>query len=177
MGVAVARYSSVEVHGLLTLTRLGPDGKVLEQRSGENLVTTNGFSQIAAALVWSGIEDQAASLGITTPTYLAPLYGAVGSSTTAPAKTDVRLGAELGRAAVGGAGSTPASSTVAAAATFVFYLPNPPVTWTVTEAGIFAGATSTVDSGTLLDHWAFSPVLTVPTSDSLILQLALVFGP
>lgn len=175
--MAVARYSSVEIHGHLTLTRIGPDGKVLEQRAGENLVTTNGFSQIAAALVWSGIEDQAPTLGITSATFLAPLYGAVGSSTTTPTKTDARLGAELGRATVGGAGSTPASSTVAAAATFVFYLPNPPVTWTVTEAGIFAGATTTANSGTLLDHWQFSPTLTVSTSDSLILQMSLTFGP
>jgi len=29
----------------------------------------------------------------------------------------------------------------------------------------------------MLDHWAFSPLVTVPTTDSLILQLSLQFGP
>lgn len=179
MGMAVieARSAPLGIHGRLTLTRLGPDGRVHERRTGENLVTTLGFTQIAAALLWSGIEDQAANLGITSPTYLAPIYGAVGSSATAPAKADTQLGAELGRETVGGAGSTPASATVAAAATWLFYFPNPATTWTVAEAGVFAGASSTANSGTLLDHWVFSPTLTVPTSDSLILELALEFGP
>lgn len=167
----------IEIHGRLQLLRVGADGRVVERRTGENLVTTNGFTQLAAALVWSGMQDQASNLGITSPTYLTPLYGAVGSSAVAPTKADTQLGAELGREVVGGAGSTPASSTIASAATWLFYFPNPATTWTVAEAGVFAGATSAANSGTLLDHWSFSPTLTVPTSESLILQLSFELGP
>jgi hypothetical protein len=183
MGVGVRRHrraphaGPVEIHGVLTAIRLGPDGLEVERRAGENLVTTNGFTQIAAALVWAGIQDQAANLGIGSATFLTPLYGAVGSSSTAPAKSDTQLGAELGRATVGGAGSTPASASVAAAVSYLFYFPNPTVTWTVTEAGAFAAATSAANSGVLLDHWQFSPALTVPTTDSLILEVSLQFGP
>jgi hypothetical protein len=66
---------------------------------------------------------------------------------------------------------------VAAQATWLFYFPNPATTWSVTEAGVFAGATSAAGSGAMMDHWAFSPTVTVPTTDSLILQLSLTFGP
>lgn len=175
VGIGVREH--LGIRGVLTIARIGADGRVREQRTGENLVTTSGFSQIAAALVWAGMQDQAAGLGITTPTYLTPLYGAVGSGTGTPTKADTALGAELGRQQVGGAGSTPASPTTPSAATWMFYFPNPPVTWTVTEAGVFAGATSAAGSGTLVDHWMFSPVLTVPPTDSLLLQVSLQFGP
>jgi hypothetical protein len=59
----------------------------------------------------------------------------------------------------------------------LFYFNNASVTWTVTEAGVFAGATSVAGSGFMMDHWAFSPAVTVPTTDSLICQLSLTFGP
>jgi hypothetical protein len=168
---------SALIRGHLELTVVGADGRVRDRREGENVVCTTGYSQIAAALVWAGIQDQAVNLGTTTPTYLTPLYGAVGSGAGTPAKADTQLFTELGRESVGAAGSTPASSTVAAAATWLFYFPNPTSTWTVTEAGVFAGAASAANSGTMMDHWAFSPSVPVPTSDSLILQLSLTFGP
>ena len=66
---------------------------------------------------------------------------------------------------------------VAAAATWMFYFPQPPSTWTVTEAGVFANSTSAAGSGTMVDHWAFSPNVTVPTTDTLLLQVSLGFGP
>lgn len=172
-----AESGGVEIHGMFKLAVIGPDGEIRDERAGENVVCTNGFTQIAAALMWSGMQDQAANLGITTPTYLAPLYGAVGSGTGTVAKSDVALFSELGRAVVGGAASSPASSTVAAQVTWLFYFNNPVTTLTVTEAAVFAGATSVAGSGFMMDHWAFSPSVTVPTTDSLILQLSLVFGP
>jgi hypothetical protein len=43
---------------------------------------------------------------------------------------------------------------------------------TVTEAGVFANATSTSGSGTMMDHWAFSSPVTVPTIDTLLLQVS-----
>lgn len=177
MSARASATSAIEVHGHLSLLVVDVDGQVVDRRDGENVVCTTGYTQIAAALVWAGIQDQAANLGITSPTYLTPLYGAVGSGSGTVAKADTALFTELGRQPVGAAGSTPASSTVAAAATWLFYFPNPASTWTVSEAAVFAGATSVSGSGSMMDHWAFSPTVSVPTTQSLILQLSLQFGP
>lgn len=170
-------HEGIELHGHLKLTVLDPDGGVVDERAGENVVCTTGFTDIAAALVWAGIQDQAANLGITSPTYLTPLYGAVGSGAATPVKSDTQLVSELGRQTVGGGASTPASSSVAALATWMFFFPNPTTNWTVTEAGIFAYATSAANSGSMLDHWAFSPTLSVLTTNTLILQVSFAFGP
>lgn len=167
----------VPVHGRLTLTVLGPDGEVTDRRDGDNVVCTTGYTALAAALVWAGIQDQADALGITTPTYLTPLYGAVGSGAGVPVASDTQLFTELGRETVGGGASSPASGSVGALCTWSFFFPNPTVTWTVTEAGVFAGATSTANSGSMVDHWAFSPSVSVPTINTLILQVSLQFGP
>lgn len=178
MAVARAgRSSSIEIHGRFTLQVLGPDNEIRDERVGENIVCTQGFSQIAAALMWSGMQDQAASLGTTAPTFLTPLYGAVGSGAGTVAKSDVALFSELGRQPVGGAGSSPASASIAAQTTWLFYFPSPASTWTVTETGVFAGATSVAGSGFMMDHWAFLPPVSIPTTDTLILQLSLAFGP
>src|SRR3954452_18712391 len=93
----LAAGDSIRVRGRLTLTVLRPDGSVRDQREGDNVVCTGGFTVLAAALVWSGIQDQAANLGVTTPTYLTPLYGAVGNGNGTPLKSDTALFAELGR--------------------------------------------------------------------------------
>jgi hypothetical protein len=127
--------------------------------------------------VWSGVQDQAAELGLTSPVYLTPLYGAVGSGSGTPAKSDVQLYTELGRVAIGAGASSPATATVAGYATWLFYFPSPATTWTVTEAGLFANATSAPTEGTMVDHWVFSPTVTVPTTDTLLLQISLLLGP
>lgn len=168
---------TLTVRGRLALTVLDADGTAAERRRGDNVVCTTGWTAFAAALVWSGIQDQAANLGITSATYLTPLYGAVGSGAGSPAKADTQLFSELSREPVSGAGSTPASSTVAAAASWLFYFPSPASTWTVTEAGVFAGASTAANSGSMVDHWAFSPSLTVLTTQTLILEVSLQFGP
>lgn len=168
--------SSLAIHGHLSLTVLRPDGSIRDQRHGDNIMCTNGLTALAGALVWSGIQDQAANLGVTTPTYLTPLYGAVGSGTGTVAASDTALFTELSRQTVSAGASSPATGSVNAQTTWLFYFPQPTSTWTVTEAGVFAGATSTAGSGTLIDHWAFSPTLTVPTTDTLILQASFAVG-
>jgi hypothetical protein len=84
------------------------------------------------------------------------------------------LFSELGRQTVGAGASSPATSSLPALFTWLFYFPSPSVTWTVTEAGVFANGssddTSVTSAGTMLDHWAVSPSVSVPTSDTLILQ-------
>jgi len=165
------------IRGFLDVWVLGPDGEVHDHRDGQNVVCTTGFSQFSQALVWSGIQDQAASLGVTSPTYLTPVWGAVGSSATPAVKADTQLGAELYRVTVGAGGSTPASPSVAALATWLFYFPNPTTTWSVNEAGVFAQASSVTNSGSLLNHWVFPATISVPAADTLVLQVAFSFGP
>ena len=167
----------VRVRGRLSLSAIRPDGTVRDQRAGENIMCTNGFTALAAALVWSGIQDQAGALGITTATYLTPLWGAVGSGAGIPAESDTALFSELGRQTVGAGASSPATPSVAAEATWLFYFPQPLSTWTVTEAGLFAAGTSAAGSGTLVDHWAFSPSVSIPVTDTGLLQISLLFGP
>lgn len=177
VGVHLVVGSPVPFTGRLGLKVVDPDGRVVDERAGDNVVCTTGYTVIAAALAWSGVQDQASSLGITTATYLTPLWGAVGSGTGAVAKSDIQLQAELGRVTVSGAGSTPASGTIAAQTTWLFYFPNPSVTWTVAEAGVFANATSAANSGSMVDHWSFTPTVSVPTTNTLILEVSFAFGP
>jgi hypothetical protein len=167
----------VGLRGILTARVLNADGTIADERTGENVVCTNGYTALTAALVWAGAQDQATALGLTTPTYLTPLYGAVGSGAGVPAKADIQLFTELSRVTVGGAGSTPASASIAAFATWLFYFPSPASAWTVTEAGAFANATIIANSGTMIDHWAFSPTLSVSTVQTLIVQISLTMGP
>jgi hypothetical protein len=173
----LAASDGLRIRGRLSLAVIRPDGTIRDQRSGGNVMCTNGFTVLAAALVWSGMQDQAASLGVTSPTYLTPLYGAVGSGGGTPLKSDTALFAELGRQAVGAGASSPATPSIAAEATWLFYFPQPGTTWTVTEAGLFANATSAAGSGTMVDHWAFSVPVSVPVTDTLLCQVSLQLGP
>lgn len=163
----------LSIHGRLTLEVRGPDGELHDRREGDNVVCTGGLTALAGALVWSGIQDQAGNLGVTSPTYLTPLWGAVGSGAGVPAAADVALFTELGRQSVGAGASSPATPSIPSEATWLFYFGSPPVTWTVTEAGVFAGASSDAGSGVMLDHWAFTPTVSVPVADTLILQVSL----
>lgn len=140
---------------------------------GDNITCTNGLTAFAAALVWSGIQDQAANLGVTSPTYLAPIFGAVGSGTGTVAISDTALFSELGRVTVGAGANTPATSLLPATCVWLFYFPSPASTWTITEAGVFSGATSTAGSGTLLDHYLLGSPVPVSSPDTVLLQVAL----
>lgn len=150
-----------------------PPGVVSARCEGDNVTCTNGLTAFAAALVWSGIQDQAANLGVTSPTYLTPLYGAVGSGTGVVDPSDTALFTELGRQTVGAGASSPATSLIDALTTWLFYFPSPVSTWTITEAGVFANATSTAGSGTLLDHYLLGSSVTVSSPDTALLQVAL----
>lgn len=149
-----------------------PEEQVHGHRAGDNIMCTAGVTALAAALVWSGIQDQAANLGVTSPTYLTPLWGAIGTG-TAPvtvAASDTALAVEASRTAVGAGASVPATASLPAQLTWLFYFPQPSSALTVTEAGVFCNASGTAGAGTMLDHWAFSPTLSVPTTDTVLLQ-------
>ena len=164
----------IGIHGHLSLTVMDEDNNVVDFREGDNIMCTAGLTVLASALVWSGIQDQAGSLGVTTPTYLTPLWGAVGSGTGTVAASDTLLFTELGRVTVGAGAAAPATPTINAQTTWLFYFPSPSVTWTVTEAGVFANGSSNAGTvataGAMIDHWTFSPSVTVSSVNTLILQ-------
>ena len=151
-----------------------PPAEVTRARDGgPNVTCTNGLSVFASALVWSGIQDQAAALGVTTPAYLTPLYGAVGNGSGTASASDTALFGEIARTTVGAGAASPATSSIAALCDYLFFFPPPVTTWTVTEAGAFGLATSTAGSGTLLDHYMLASPVTVSSPDSALLQVAL----
>jgi hypothetical protein len=167
----ISSSAGFRLKGRLSLTVIDPDGNVVDHRDGDNVTCVNGLTAFAAALVWSGIQDQASAIGITSPTYLTPLYGAVGSGSGTVSTNDTQLFSELGRTTVSAGASSPAATGVNAEATWQFYFPQPTANWTVTECGVFANATSATNAGSLLDHWAFSPSVSVPTTNTLLLQV------
>lgn len=166
----------IKIEGHLAVQVIKPDGSIRDERKGKNVICLNGLTAMAAALVWSGIQDQASNLGVTTPTFMTPLYGAVGDGSGTPANTDTALFAELGRSAVGAGASSPATQTVSAQTTWQFFFNSPLTQWTLTEAGIFAFASDVAGSGTMMDHWAFSPNVVVPTTDTILLQVSFSLG-
>lgn len=151
-----------------------PPAEVTHARdSGPNVTCTAGLSAFASALVWSGIQDQASALGVTTPTWLTPLYGALGDGTGTTSASDTALFSEIGRVTVGAGAASPATSSIAALCDWLFFFAPPVSTWTVTEAGAFGMATSASGSGTLLDHYMLASPVTIASPDSGILQVAL----
>lgn len=164
---------SLRLHADITVSVIAPDGTVRASCSGPNVTCTNGLTAFAQALVWSGIEDQAANLGVTSATYLTPLYGAVGSGTGTAAASDTALFSELGRQTVGAGAASPATPGINATATWLFYFAPPSSAWTVTEAGVFASATSAAGSGTLLDHYMLATPVTVTSPNTVLLEVAL----
>lgn len=162
----------ISIKGRLSVTTFDLDGNVVDRRDGDNVVCTNGLTVIAAALVWAGIEDVAGDLGVTTPTYLTPLWGAIGTGTGTVAASDIALFTEYGRVQVGAGASVPATPSIDAQTTWQFYFPQPSINTTITEAGVFALATSTASSGTMMDHWAFSPTISFTTANTLLLQVS-----
>ncbi len=167
----------LNLRGDITLTVLGEDGREKHRQGGHNVLCTTGYTALAAALVWAGLQDQAASIGVTNPTYLTPLWGTVGGGAGIAAKSDIQLFNELGRQTVSAGASAPASPSIGAQATWLFYFPVPATPWTITEAGVFAGGTSVPNSGSLIDHYVFSPSIPLGTTDSAILQVSLTLGP
>jgi hypothetical protein len=159
--------------GNVPALRNPPDEVVHGRDSGDNVTCTAGLSAFASALVWSGVQDQAPALGYTTPVFLTPLFGAVGNGTGTASASDTALINEIARTTVGAGAASPATSSIAALADFLFFFPPPVSSWTVTEAGAFGLATSTSGSGTLLDHYMLASPVTVVSPDSALLQVAL----
>jgi hypothetical protein len=124
----------LQAKGRLNIQITGPDGRVKDERTVDNLVVTTGLDYIA-----SRMKEATAS---------AMSHMAVGSGTAAAAAGNTALGSELGRVSL--TSTTVSGSTVTYIATF-----GPSVgTGAVTEAGLFNASSS----GTMLCRTVFNVV-------------------
>ena len=157
------------------------DGSLAEERTVANTSCAEGLTIFATAVAWSAIEDQNANMGspFSSPYYLAPVYGAVGTSATAVTVNDSQLTAEsaiLTRQVCSSYGTTAASGSTGSMATFSFFFPIPGSSVVVAEAGMFLQATSTINSGFILDHALISPTVTVGTNQTATLNVTFTFS-
>ena len=77
-------------------------GEFIDSREADNLLVTGGLNILTQALNWLFIQNQNAGWGspFTAMTNLGNMWGAVGTSSTLPAQSQIGLVAEIGRALV-----------------------------------------------------------------------------
>ncbi len=146
---------NIGIRGRFQATLLDESSEVVGTHETSNIVTYAGLSSFASALSYSGIQDVAAFLGVNTPYYLAPIYGAIGSGTSATGVTslDTTLFQEITRSPATGNGSTVSSYGQSALCVWSFFFGASQVGYTVTEAGVYVQASPI--TGTLANHAVF----------------------
>lgn len=177
MGIAICDH--LLLAGRFHLQLVDDDGRVCTSSNYTNTVTYSGLSAVASALAYAGVANIASTIGYTTVVDLTPLYGAVGTgdvTATAPTPSDTGLLVELERAVVTMAVSTPAASDVSAQSQWSFYFTANSTTYSLTEAGIFANATSSSGAGTLMNHAAFDSAFTWTSGYNLQMQVSISQG-
>lgn len=141
-----------------------------------NVMCYSGLSQMVSAINWAAIQDQNNNMGSPfSTTYMTPMYGAVGTGSPSPSFADVKLQTEYARNVVSSAGITNGTSGFNPSVIWLFLLSPPAVQQTITEAGVFLVASSTVNSGLMLDHSVFTGI-TWSTTQLLTLSLTLSLG-
>lgn len=161
----------MDVTGILTL-RTYDGERLTNEVTVKNVPCLAGLNDLAAAVGWSGTQDQASLIG-SQPQFLTPLFGALGTGTGTPANTDTQLYDELTRAEVSAVVSTPLSN--GAATIFQFQFPANGITYQISEIGLFTLSSVTVNSGDLLDHAVISPAFTWTLGETLTLSAQLGF--
>lgn len=152
------------LEGIITLEVWDEAGELVDRRECHNLITSGGLTAFASAINWAGITDQAPNLGVNSPYLLSPLYGAVGTGSTAPASGDTALATELARAVVSGA------SAANGQLSWSFFFGSSQAVGTISEAGVFAGGAVTPGSGILLDHVLITPAVTKTNVQTMTMQ-------
>ena len=129
----------IKAIGKLNIVLTGPDGKVKDERTVDNLVVNTGKSLIAARLS-----------GAVTGSNAIASHIAIGTNNTAPSVSNTTLATELVR--VGLTGGAPSLSGTSVGHTVTFA----PGTGTgaIVEAGIFNAASS----GTMIARTTFSTI-------------------
>jgi hypothetical protein len=148
---------TIRVTGIWT-TRMfdARSGRLVSEHQYRNTICVNGKAYIAQ---WLNVETPAQTL--------ANIYGAVGTSAVAPAAADTQLGTELARVLLG------TNSRAANAVTMSFFFSTSQANGTWTEAGLFLGATSAVNNGSLLSHTVVSEVKTNLLTAVLACQISI----
>lgn len=124
--------SDLKVDGQYFITLYGPDGEVKDQRSGQNVVTTNGKEFLASFLY-----SAAAAASTFTGRYIA-----IGTGTSSESAADTGLGTEASRST--GTVSYVSNQIFQVRATFA----TGSGTGNITEYGLF----STSTGGTLISR-------------------------
>lgn len=171
MAVNVVVDEGLKVRGRFNIKIHNEDGSLADERTVDNIMCTAGYIILVQAMAWSMAIDQNQTLGILlTPQYAAPVFGAVGSSTGNPSAADTQLYAELGRSTLYSVSTNSTSITLG------FFFGTSVSTWTITEAGIFVSGTTTVNSGSLLDHALVSPPVSKSAAQTATLSIVLTFS-
>jgi len=131
-------------------------GAVKSRRRYRNKVCNAGLGVLMG---WLNLEN---------PT-LTPIYGAVGTGSGTPAATNTALFAELARVQL----SYNYRST--ATTTLDFFFTTSQGNGTLTEAGVFLGASGTSGSGSLLSHALITQVKN--NTETLTLEIAVTLVP
>lgn len=163
----------MKVAGCLTLATYR-DGRMVAVRRVRNTPCLAGLNDLAAAVGWAGAQDQAATIG-AQPAFLTPLYGAVGTGSGTPAVTDTELFSELARTNVTAVVSSPLSD--GAAVIWQFQFSANPLSYSITEVGLFTLASNEPNSGDLLDHALVSPAFAWTAGETMTLAAQLGFTP
>ena len=102
MGIIVPEIE-LPIHGHFKLSLFDSEtGEFIDSREADNLLVTSGLNILTQALNWLFIQNQNAGWGspFTALTNLGNMWGAVGTSTTAPNQNQTGLLTEIGRALV-----------------------------------------------------------------------------
>lgn len=133
----IVRGGGIKMFGVYTFTLTNINTGERTVHVYKNLIPTT-----ARALIASHLTNP------TPGTALLATYAAVGTNTTAPNNTDVKLGTEIYRNLI-------ASRTSAGNIGFITaFFTAPEAVGTLKEAGIFMGGSGAANSGTLLSHVA-----------------------
>ena len=167
-------WEGMDPHHLLRLLEVADADQVVD---ADNIMCVNGLSQLIQSVLWSSIADQNTNMGQPyTASYMYPIYGAVGTGTTAVTSNDTQLTTEAARAICASAGVTNASVSTDPEVVWSFLFGAPGSALTIAEAGVFLCATSTTNNGLLLDHALITPTVAQSTSQLLTLTVVITMG-
>lgn len=178
-------WKDMNPHELLRLLEVADADQHVE---ADNIMCVNGLSQMIQSLLWASIADQNANMGSPyDATYMYPVYGAIGTGTVTnltppingsnpPAATDSTLITEQARTIIASGGTTNASVGGNPEIVWSFLFAAPVSPQTISEAGVFLCATSTVNNGFLLDHALITPTVAQSTSQLLTLTVDITVG-
>lgn len=142
---------------------------LVTQRS-PNLLVTGGLNVLAAALNWDFIQNQNSGWGSpfsSSQGNLGDMYGAVGTGNSTPVATQTQLDAESARSIVSSAAVAGASVILDA------FLNTSQGNVSITEVAWFSGATSSANSGTMLDRTVLATAVTKTASNTALIELTL----